>query len=88
MIKTTPTQRGFARGEFKGLYEKKCSIQKSSLATKDAIWLGCDEGVHYDVAGLVLKEPIRCLARMHLDQDLAKELIVMLQHFVDTGDLP
>jgi hypothetical protein len=88
MIKTTPTQRGFARGEFEDRYGRKCSIQKSSLATEDAIWLGCDEGIHYDAAGLVLKEPVRCSARMHLDQELAKELIVMLQHFVDTGDLP
>lgn len=37
-----PTSRGFALGEFKDMYGAKCSIQKSSLATADAIWLGVD----------------------------------------------
>lgn len=37
------TSRGFAIGEFEDLYGEKCSIQKSSLATDDAIWLGIDD---------------------------------------------
>ena len=36
------TQRGFAYDEFEDLYGAKCSIQKSSLATDDAIWFGID----------------------------------------------
>ena len=37
------TQRGFKNGKFKDAYGEQCSIQKSSLATKDAIWLGIDD---------------------------------------------
>lgn len=41
-IKIKKTNRGFAVGEFKDRYGAKCSIQKSSLATEDAIWLGAE----------------------------------------------
>jgi hypothetical protein len=34
------TERGFRIGEFKDQYGLDCSIQKSSIATKDCIWLG------------------------------------------------
>lgn len=34
------TQRGFSIGKFKDQYGNKCSIQTSSIATKDCIWLG------------------------------------------------
>ena len=37
------TNRGFAIKEFVDLYGSKCSIQKSSLASQDAIWLGVDD---------------------------------------------
>jgi hypothetical protein len=36
------TQRGFAIFTFRDLYGLGCSIQKSSLADKDAIWVGVD----------------------------------------------
>ena len=36
------TSRGFAIGKFADLYGAECSIQKSSLANDDAIWLGVD----------------------------------------------
>ena len=34
------TQRGFSLFKFTDRYDKKCSLQKSSLATEDCIWLG------------------------------------------------
>jgi hypothetical protein len=37
------TLRGFSLIEFRDLYHAACSIQKSSLATEDAIWFGIDE---------------------------------------------
>ncbi len=37
------TQRGFSLGEFEDQYGNKCSIQKSSIATRDCIWLGIDD---------------------------------------------
>lgn len=42
-IDFSATHRGFKLGEFTDLYGKKCSIQKSSLATEDAIWMGIDD---------------------------------------------
>lgn len=40
---TTKTNRGFTLGKFTDRYGAECSIQKSSLATEDAIWLGVDD---------------------------------------------
>ena len=34
------TARGFRIVEFTDLYNKPCSLQESSLATDEAIWLG------------------------------------------------
>ena len=73
------TDRGFVRSDFVDLNGQRCSIQESSLATEDAIWIGCDEGLHTGS---------KCLARMHIDQKMALELIEVLQHFVRNGTLP
>ena len=43
MIRWSNTERSFRRGEFEDRYGKLCSIQKSSLATEDCIWLGRDQ---------------------------------------------
>ena len=37
------TARGFAFTVFKDFYGEDCSIQKSSLATEDCIWLGIQD---------------------------------------------
>lgn len=37
------TQRGFDYAQFKDRYGAKCSLQKSSLASEDCIWLGVDD---------------------------------------------
>lgn len=42
-MKSTTTARGFALINFTDYYDAKCSLQKSSLATDDAIWLGVDD---------------------------------------------
>lgn len=42
-MKIETTHRGFAVANFLDRYGAKCSIQKSSLATEDAIWLGVDD---------------------------------------------
>jgi len=36
------TNRGFDIINFKDRYDNDCSLQKSSIATEDCIWLGCD----------------------------------------------
>lgn len=39
----TVTDRGFRIKHFLDSYGLRCSVQKSSLATEDAIWLGIDD---------------------------------------------
>ena len=85
-----PTQRGFLKGEFKDLYGMTCSIQKSSLATDDAIWIGSDGGSHASGNTIIPEDefPYTCMARMHLNREQVSELIPILQFFVDNGELP
>lgn len=75
------TNRGFAGGKFKDRYDRDCSIQESSLATEACIWLGMDHEVVHPKTGE------RCGARMHLTQEMAADLIPLLQRFVETGHL-
>lgn len=75
------TERGFLRADFMDRYGEKCSIQESSLAEENAIWLGCDKGLHHHVTGT-------CLARMHLTRPQVAALLPALTHFVATGELP
>jgi hypothetical protein len=42
-LKVGKTSRGFALIEFEDEYGAPCSLQKSSVATFDAVWLGVDE---------------------------------------------
>ena len=77
-MKIEKTERGFAVGEFVDRYGAKCSIQKSSLAFENCIWLGLEEGTHVDGT---------CCARMHLTQEMVKDLLPRLQKFVETGEI-
>ena len=78
-MKVGKTERGFVRIDFTDLYGQECSLQESSLATDDAIWLGCNEGKH-PTDGV-------CYARMHLNREMVEELIVHLYTFLQTGEL-
>jgi hypothetical protein len=88
------TSRGFLRGGFVDRYGNKCSIQESSLATEAAIWLGVsDPTPKVLVPGrgwqeVPLPPETYISSRMHLTQDMVAGLIPLLQHFVDTGELP
>jgi len=42
MKKYNVADRGFIGYDFKDIYGEACSIQESSLATDDALWLGTD----------------------------------------------
>lgn len=92
-IKFKKTERGFKVAEFLDRYDVPCSIQKSSLASEDAIWFGCDNAdprilqhgvgwVSYDVPKEVLLN-----TRMHLTQKQVKQLLPILQKFAETGEL-
>ena len=95
MMKIEKTPRGFEISEFTDLYGKECSIQKSSLASADAIWLGVDNPgltvFENEKKGkyLVVEMPknFSVSSRMHLNREQIAELLPILQKFVDTGEL-
>ena len=68
--------RGFMRGEFVDLYSDQCSIQESSLAEVDAIWLGVHKTDKGDES-----------TRMHLNREMVAALLPLLKRFVKTGQL-
>lgn len=76
MITIKRTEHAFAFAEFTDHYGSRCSIQESSLATEPAIWLG----VQRDFDG-------RDATRMHLTQEMAADLLPLLQNFVLYGEL-
>lgn len=88
------TERGFKRAEFTDHYGNQYSIQESSLATEDAIWFGINN------ANPIRMEPGRgwqpypipddvlLHTRMHLTREMVAALLPLLQHFVETGELP
>ena len=78
MMKLEKTERGFGRTEFVDRYGSECSLQKSSLATEDCIWFG----VHKSFV-----KGDKSSTRMHLTQDMVKELLPFLKKFVKTGEL-
>lgn len=99
-METTRTERGFGIIKFTDFNDKKCSLQESSLATDDAIWLGCDEiGLKrftpykgWEDVPLEQDHPhgVTHIAnnRMHLSQEQVRELLPALQYFAEHGSLP
>jgi hypothetical protein len=95
----TATERGFARVEFKDRNGENCSLQKSSLAFEDCIWLGCNEiglkrftpGAGWADVPLEQNAPygVAHLAntRMHLTREQVADMLPYLQRFAATGEL-
>ena len=77
------TGRGFSVGTFFDRYRQECSVQDSSLATECCIWLGVDRNIPPAYGG----EGKEVNARMHLTRELAANLMVVLQRFIDTGSV-
>lgn len=71
------TERGFGRYEFRDDYGELCSLQESSNAEREAVWLGCDRGTH--AAGEV------CIARMHLTVPMVERLVEELNAWLSSG---
>ncbi|HBO4749107.1 TPA: hypothetical protein L4V19_002220 [Pseudomonas aeruginosa] len=99
------TNRGFALYQFTDRSGAKCSLQKSSLAFEDAIWLGVMDAnaqvmaseaesvgvLTRETTGWVpypIPEKVLLTTRMHLTQEQVVELLPLLQHFAETGELP
>lgn len=87
------TARGFNIREFEDRYGNQCSLQKSSLATEDAIWFGIDDpkpqvlvpGQGWQT--VPMPEDVMYSSRMHLTQEQVKQLLPFLQKFAETGEL-
>jgi hypothetical protein len=95
---TRQTNRGFNLIEFEDLYGVKCNIQASSLATDEAIWFGVEDPNPIILASKIIEggtgwakypihEDVSFTTRMHLSREQVKELLPILQRFVDTGEL-
>lgn len=81
-ISVKANERGFLSGEFLDLNGIRCSIQRSSLATDNAIWLGVHPAPdEHERRGY---GP----TRMHLNRQHITALLPLLQHFAETGELP
>jgi hypothetical protein len=87
------TARGFDLIEFTDRYDVACSIQKSSLAFEDAIWLGCSEAKPRQLIpgkgwqDIEMPADYCANTRMHLTQEQVAWLLPILQNFVLTGEL-
>ena len=99
-MKIKKTNRGFGIGYFKDKRGTECSIQKSSLATDDCIWLGANKiGLQEfragsggwvdrtDVDQHSIEHHFVANNRMELNRKQVAKLISILQKFVDTGDI-
>ena len=100
-MKFDTTERGFRAGMFEDFNGEKCSLQKSSIATEDCIWLGPDDAnpmiftPHGNPAWQPMPMPelvagghVSFTTRMHLTREMVAELLPALHHFVNTGELP
>ncbi|MBW4656641.1 MAG: hypothetical protein KME20_26895 [Kaiparowitsia implicata GSE-PSE-MK54-09C] len=76
-LKFTKTRRGLPIVRFKDCYGSHCSLQKSSLPSEKAIWLGVDEPFDRSIDRV----------RMHLTQDMVRDLLPALQRFAETGEI-
>ncbi len=98
-MKIEKTERGFAIAEFTDHCGTSCSIQESSLS-EPCIWLGANDiGLKEFKAGEGWKDRKEfdetneiqhhyvANNRMHLTVDNVRELLPLLQKFVETGGL-
>lgn len=92
------TQRGFALVEFKDQRGIECSLQKSSIATDDCVWLGSDDiglrrfepGLGWSDVDLPSDPRGRSYVannRMHLNREQVSMLLPYLHRFVETGEI-
>jgi hypothetical protein len=107
-IKIKKNRRNFETGKFIDRNGYECSIQKSSLANEDCIWLGIDDPkpqlMSSDATRMGLRQKtfdendngwvkfeipkeVLLTTHMHLTRKQVKELLPLLQKFVETGEL-
>lgn len=76
------TSRGFLRLDFTDRNGTECSLQQSSIATEDCIWLGAESGTH--IKALATDKEPGCYARMHLNEEQVRGLVRQLSHWLVT----
>ncbi len=97
-MKITKTGRGFPVINFTDRNDSGCSLQKSSIATEDCIWLGVDNADPVIMASTIIEngvgwakypvpEGVHFTTRMHLTIDQVKEILPHLQSFVESGEI-
>jgi hypothetical protein len=92
-LKSSTTARGFRLIEFTDRYHEPCTLQASSLATEAAIWLGPSGRIDTPNPNGPGWVPVPVLdewlvhSRMHLTQQQVQQLLPILQHFAETGEL-
>jgi hypothetical protein len=94
-LKTKKTERGFKYTEFVDRNGIECSLQKSSLATDDCVWLGANEiglkrftpYVGWKNVELQMDDPYGISHVANNRMHLTRELLPHLQKFVKTGEL-
>lgn len=93
------TIRGFSVTTFFDRYGHECSIQKSSLASEHCIWFGPNNANPQIMASMTpeggtgwvpypIPDNVSLYTRMHLTQENVRDLLPLLQHFAETGELP
>lgn len=92
-MEVTATQRGFDFTKFVDGNGVECSLQRSSAATREMIWLGVnDSDPRVCVRGegwVPVDMPKGYLAntRMHLSREHVKALLPHLIKFAETGEI-
>jgi hypothetical protein len=86
--------RGFRTTTFKDRYGQECSLQKSSLASEDCVWLGVNDPTpKMYMAGEgwqnipMPKGDVLLSGSMHLTREMVKTLLPSLKKFVKTGNI-
>lgn len=88
------THRGFRFYEFEDRNGYACTLQKSSVATEDCIWLGLESASPKKLVfnegwvDVEMPEGVETNTRMHLTQEQARILSKQLEYFAETGELP
>lgn len=88
------TERGFDFYSFTDANGERCTLQKSSSGNDELVWLGVEGKVlrssGIEGVGMIpvpLNEEFLVIARMHLNREMARKLLPMLQNFVEIGEM-
>lgn len=88
------TERGFDFYSFTDFNREKCTLQKSSSGNDELVWLGVEGKVlresGIEGVGMIpvpLNDQFLIVARMHLNREMVRQLLPMLQSFVETGEI-